>query len=389
VVRVRVDRVSKRFTLRRHRPDSIGQLLLHMLPSRRAPEPEPFWALRDVSFEVEQGRSLGVIGPNGAGKSTLLKILTRTMLPTSGTVEIHGRVSALIELGAGFHPDFTGRENILLNASILGIPRREILRKMDDIIEFSGIAPFIDTPVKYYSSGMQARLGFSVAIHVEPDILIVDEVLAVGDQAFAAQCMERIRAMQRQGVSILLVSHDLASIEALMHEAVWLDHGEVRARGAPREVVARYRGEAAAQSGAQAEPAPMSIPPVQPVELRVPATLGPGDPFVAEVVADNPSAEDRLVHVSVRILLAEGLEVARFVPTHAGGPLAVPPGRHTLALSSPPPAAWLPAGTYRVDATIFDAERHAAGVATAVAEFRVRGMDLGPVGGIPVAWTVR
>jgi len=293
VVRVRVDRVSKRFTLRRHRPDSVGQLLLRMLPGRWAPEPEPFWALRDVSFEVEEGRSLGVIGPNGAGKSTLLKILTRTMLPTSGTVEIHGRVSALIELGAGFHPDFTGRENVLLNASILGIPRREILRKMDDIIEFSGIAPFIDTPVKYYSSGMQARLGFSVAIHVEPDILIVDEVLAVGDQAFAAQCMERIRAMQQQGVSIILVTHDLDTVEAIVHEAIWLDHGKVCARGAPREVVARYRGQPTAPSIAQADPSAALLPLTRGIELRPLIPPATSDPFLPLPNTDNSGAQGR------------------------------------------------------------------------------------------------
>jgi ABC-type polysaccharide/polyol phosphate transport system ATPase subunit len=336
VVRVRVDRVSKRFTLRRHRPDSVGQLLLRMLPGRRAPEPEPFWALRDVSFQVEEGRSLGVIGPNGAGKSTLLKILTRTMAPTSGTVEIHGRVSALIELGAGFHPDFTGRENILLNASILGIPRREILRKMDDIIEFSGIAPFIDTPVKYYSSGMQARLGFSVAIHVEPDILIVDEVLAVGDQAFAAQCMERIRAMQRQGVSILLVSHDLSAVQRLTHEALWLDRGIPRAIGKPDEIVALYLGDS--------PQAPVSSLPLQLVDARISSPLRLGDALSVHVVLANSSRDTLHLDALIRIDAPGCHGLATLALTHNDRPLTVPPGRHTLTLRALPIS--LPPGTY-------------------------------------------
>ena len=240
---IEVEHVWKQFLLRRDRADSIGQLLFRMLPSFRRPRPkaEPFWALRDVSFTVEQGKSLGIIGNNGSGKSTMLKLLTRTMRPTRGTIRVQGRISALIELGAGFHPDFTGRENIYLNASILGFTRREIEGKIPEIIEFSELEPFIDTPVKYYSSGMHARLGFAVATAVQPDILIVDEVLAVGDEGFQKKCMDKILAMKRQGVSILLVSHALDTIEALMDEAIWLDHGEVRAAGSPKEVVQAYR----------------------------------------------------------------------------------------------------------------------------------------------------
>ncbi len=238
---IRVEGVWKRFTLRKDRPDSMGQLMVQMLPWHTRPKPTPFWALQDVSFSVGPGESIGIVGDNGSGKSTLLKILTRTMLPTRGSVSVRGKVSSLIELGAGFHPDFSGRENIVLNASILGIDRRTIMKRMDEIIDFAGISEFADTPVKYYSTGMHARLGFAVAIHVSPEILIVDEVLAVGDEAFQRRCDERITGMRESGVSFVLVSHNLGSVERLTDKAVWLSHGVVRAAGHPAEVIAAYR----------------------------------------------------------------------------------------------------------------------------------------------------
>ncbi len=238
---VRVDAVWKRFMLRRDRPDSVGQLMVQMLPWHTRPKSTPFWALQDVSFDLEPGESIGIVGDNGSGKSTLLKILTQTMVPTRGSVSVRGKVSSLIELGAGFHPDFSGRENIVLNASILGIDRRTILKRMDEIIDFAGISAFIDTPVKYYSSGMQARLGFSIAIHVDPTILIVDEVLSVGDQSFQQKCDRRIAEMHASGVSFVLVSHDLDSVERLTDKAIWLTHGRVGAAGKPGKVVEAYR----------------------------------------------------------------------------------------------------------------------------------------------------
>lgn len=238
---IRVDSVWKRFLLRRDRPDSMGQLLAQMLPWHTRPRSTPFWALQDISFTLEVGESIGIIGDNGSGKSTLLKILTRTMVPTIGRVTVRGKVSSLIELGAGFHPDFSGRENIVLNASILGIDRRTIMQRMDAIIDFAGISDFIDTPVKYYSTGMHARLGFSIAIHVDPTILIVDEVLSVGDEAFQRKCNDRIAAMHTSGVSFVLVSHDLSSVERLTDKAIWLTHGTVGAEGEPSQVIATYR----------------------------------------------------------------------------------------------------------------------------------------------------
>lgn len=251
---VRVEGVWKRFSLRRDRPDSVGQLMVQMLPWHTRPKPVPFWALQDVSFSIGPGESIGIVGDNGSGKSTLLKILTRTMLPTMGSVSVRGKVSSLIELGAGFHPDFSGRENIVLNASILGIDRRGILKRMDEIIDFAGIREFIDTPVKYYSSGMNARLGFAIAIHVDPGILIVDEVLSVGDETFQRKCDQKIAEMHAAGVSFVLVSHDLDSVVRLTDKAIWLTHGQVGAAGSPEHVVEAYRASSVAMPAPSATP---------------------------------------------------------------------------------------------------------------------------------------
>lgn len=242
---IAVEHVWKRFFLKKDRADSVGQLFFRMVPSLRSLRsrqgPEEFWALRDITFEVPKGSSLGIAGNNGSGKSTLLKLLTRTMIPTKGTISTTGRISALIELGAGFHPDFTGRENIYLNASILGIRRSEIEPRIPSIVDFAELQEFIDTPVKYYSSGMNSRLGFSVATAVHPDILIVDEVLAVGDEAFQNKCLDKIRTMRRDGVSILFVSHALGIVERIMDNVLWLNDGMQMALGEPSEVIDQYR----------------------------------------------------------------------------------------------------------------------------------------------------
>src|SRR4051812_48693957 len=187
----------------------------YRLRRRQGAAAREFWALRDISFRVQRGEALGVIGSNGAGKSTLLKLLAGITAPTRGEIVIRGRLSALIEVGSGFHPELTGRENVYLSGAILGMKRREINEKFDRIVEFAGVGPFIDTPVKWYSSGMYIRLGFSIAAHMSPDILLVDEVLAVGDLAFQAQCLERIRELRRNGTTALFISHDLAAVEQL------------------------------------------------------------------------------------------------------------------------------------------------------------------------------
>ncbi|WP_448062816.1 ABC transporter ATP-binding protein [Cellulomonas hominis] len=204
---------------------------------------EDFWALRDIDLEIHAGSSIGLVGPNGSGKSTLLKVIGGILQPTTGSVKLRGRLAALLELGAGFHPDLTGRENVFLNASILGLSRQQTEKYFDAIIDFSGIEPFIDTQVKFYSSGMYVRLAFAVAVHVDPDILLVDEVLAVGDVPFQRKCMEKIRSFQHEGRTIVLVSHSLEQVADLCDRAVVLESGTVRADGEPRESLRTLRDD--------------------------------------------------------------------------------------------------------------------------------------------------
>jgi ABC-type polysaccharide/polyol phosphate transport system ATPase subunit len=218
-------------------------------PSKAAVEKEAkIWALKDVSFEIKQGEVVGVIGRNGAGKSTLLKILSRITEPTEGFVDLHGRVGSLLEVGTGFHPELTGRDNVYLNGSIIGMKKREINRKFDEIVAFAEIEQFLDTPVKYYSSGMYMRLAFSVAAHLEPEILLVDEVLAVGDSAFQKKCLGRMSDVAREGRTVVFVSHQLNQIRRLCSHCVWLHDGKVRIHGSTVEVVSAYEGLVSAVS---------------------------------------------------------------------------------------------------------------------------------------------
>jgi len=198
------------------------------------------WALRDVEFAVPQDQALGLVGPNGAGKTTLLKILARITQPTTGVSRTRGRAGALLDVGTGFHPELTGRENIYLNAAILGMSRRDVARRFDEIVDFAGLERFLDTPLKRYSWGMYLRLAFAVAAHVEPDIVIVDEVLAIGDARFRAKCLEKMSEFGREGRTVVFVSHDLGSITQLCRRAIWLDHGQIQADGPSEEVVRRY-----------------------------------------------------------------------------------------------------------------------------------------------------
>jgi len=209
-------------------------------PSATSHQPNSIWALRDVSFEVKRGEAVGIIGRNGSGKSTLLKILSRITAPTEGRVEIHGRVGALLEVGTAFHPELTGRENIYLNAAVLGMKRAEVERKFDEIIAFAEVEKFLDTPVKRYSSGMYVRLAFSVAAHLEPEVLVVDEVLAVGDASFQKKCLGKMGDVTRGGRTVLFVSHNMASVTRLCSRAMLLDGGSVLQEGAAHEVVGAY-----------------------------------------------------------------------------------------------------------------------------------------------------
>ncbi len=237
--------VSKCFPLHREEQRTLPSLLRRFLPGLR-PDPSHhrlFWPLRQVSFTVNRGETVGIVGPNGAGKSTLLKLITGILEPTEGEILVNGRVASLLELGAGFHPDLTGRENIYLNGSIYGLSRQEIRERMPDIIEFAGLGEFIDTPVKHYSSGMYVRLGFAIAVHTEPDLLLVDEVLAVGDAAFQRKSLERLDEFRRQGVTVIFVSHSPEMVRSLSSRAIWLEDGRVWADGPAEMVVARYLAE--------------------------------------------------------------------------------------------------------------------------------------------------
>ncbi len=232
--------VSKCFSVRPEGPLSFQSLMLNLLHLRIREPKQRYWAIRNVSFEVRKGEMLGIIGVNGAGKSTTLKLISRIIEPTTGRIEVNGRVSALLELGAGFHPDLTGRENVYLNGAIMGLSRREIRRKFDAIVSFAGLESSIDIPVRYYSSGMHMRLGFSIAIHSNPEVLLVDEVLAVGDYGFQVKCLKRVEALRKQGTAVLFVSHDMDAVRELCGRAIWLDGGGVRAEGDPGQVVERY-----------------------------------------------------------------------------------------------------------------------------------------------------
>ena len=209
-----------------------------------------FWAIKDVSFDLARGETLGLIGHNGAGKSTILKLLSQITRPTAGEIRLEGRIAALIEVGSGFHPELTGRENVYLSGSLLGMKRREIREKFNRIVECSGVAEFIDTPVKWYSSGMYVRLGFAVAAHLEPEILLVDEVLAVGDAAFQVQCIERLNQLRQAGTTMIFISHDLTSIEKLCDRVALMQRGQLAATGAPHEVVVEYQKMAATSHAA-------------------------------------------------------------------------------------------------------------------------------------------
>lgn len=241
----RFDGVWKKFrrgerhdSLRDLIPSVVGGLLGRRRPDARAPE--EFWALRDISFEVSPGEALGIIGPNGAGKSTVLKLLTKIVRPNRGRCDVRGRVGALIEIAAAFHPDLTGRENIYLQGAIMGMKRSEISAKLDSIVDFAGVSEFIDTPVKRYSSGMNARLGFSVAAHLDPQVLLIDEVLSVGDRAFQERCVARMSEFKRQGVAIVFVSHHLPAVNALCDRALLLMKGTAAFGGPVGEATSRY-----------------------------------------------------------------------------------------------------------------------------------------------------
>src|SRR5579884_3437706 len=340
-VAIRLEGIGKRYRLGEREPyralrDVLAEAIgapLRRLSSRPPPgapvRPRPLpdddwiWALRDVSLEIKQGEVVGIIGRNGAGKSTLLKILSRITVPTTGRGEIHGRVGALLEVGTGFHPELTGRENIFLNGAILGMRRSEIRRKFDDIVAFAEVEKFIDTPVKRYSSGMFVRLAFAVAAHLEPEILLIDEVLAVGDAAFQQKCLGKMGDVAKQGRTIPFVSHNLAAIQRLCGRVFWLDEGRIVDEGPATSVVARYLRSALSSRTERVWDDVSSAPGTDKVRLRRacvrPASGQPHDqistetPFVLEFEYWNLEPDAHL-NLSLHIYNDQGTLVFNALP---------------------------------------------------------------------------
>ena len=288
---------------------------------------EDFWALKDVSFEVRQGEVLGIIGPNGAGKSTLLKILSRITHPTEGCVRLRGRVASLLEIGTGFHPELTGRENIFLNGGILGMTRAEIRKKFDEIVAFAEVEKFLDTPVKRFSSGMHVRLGFAVAAHLEPEVLVVDEVLAVGDAEFQRKCMKKMRSVGQAGRTVLFVSHNLAAVQALCTRAIRVVSGRLVDDGAVDGVIAGYLAEVG-RAGASSLSRPLALGAglelvqfkLEPAAVPAGARLG----FTLELRASQPT---RATDLELLLYSASGTRVAVLDLRPCGLPATLSPQR--------------------------------------------------------------
>jgi ABC-2 type transport system ATP-binding protein len=310
---IEITDVSKRFRLYHEKYQSLKERVIHL---GRTPF-EEFWALHDVNLEIKEGETVGLLGHNGSGKSTLLKIIAGILQPTTGDVRTVGRVAALLELGAGFHPDLTGRENVFLNGAVLGLPRKVIERRFDEIVAFAELERIIDNQVKHYSSGQFVRLGFAVAVNVEPDILLIDEVLAVGDENFQRKCLDRVKQFQRDGKTIVFVSHSPDLVRMLCDRAAVLDHGAVVGEGAPGVVIRTYREHLLAAGAIDAEPSPEATaaagdgpaPPaerrnlrirIRAVDVRAPEPTGhsylmPGDPLEVRIAYEAGDVRDDVV----------------------------------------------------------------------------------------------
>ena len=360
---VRADGVSKRFAVSAHRPTMLKERLV-----KRRTGATDFWALRDVSVDVKEGQTVGLIGANGSGKSTLLKVLAGILRPTAGTVEVHGRVASLLELGAGFNGELTGRENVYLNASMLGLSRRETDRLFDDIVEFSELAEFIDGPVKHYSSGMYVRLGFAVAVHVDPDVLLVDEVLAVGDEAFAAKCLAKIAEFQTEGRTILFVSHSLEMVRSICDRSLVLSHGRLVHDGSADEGVQTLRAVLSTATTDSAEPQPdLPTLTVRAVDVRD-ANGGqhtearPGEAVQIRVRLDSALPQSLVV----RLVVTGHFDLPMFVLSTPG---PIPVRRGTCDVVFEVPALPAMEGTFSFAVGVEDA---ATGAVVAAARFEHR-----------------
>ena len=350
---VRFDRVWKRF-----RRGEVHDSLRDLLPAltrrvlRRGPAPEAlatneFWALRDVSFEVRPGQALGIIGGNGAGKSTALKVLTRILRPNRGLVDVRGRIGALIEIAAGFHPDLTGGENIFLQGSIMGMPVELIRRRFDEIVEFSGVGEFIDTPVKRYSSGMNARLGFAIAAHLNPEVLIIDEVLSVGDFRYQERAFGRIGQLVRSGIPVVIVSHQLDRIASLCTDALVLERGVVAKRGSPAECISWYLSGTSA-TGADAATAGIRLH-----SLTVLGTkeVAGGEPVALELAGEINAPFSGADLVGIRVRSAASAHIVFATTTQRCGVEFSGPGPFRLRIGL---EMNLPPGVYSLEPFVRD-----------------------------------
>lgn len=318
---------------------------------------EEIWALKDVSFEVKHGEVVGIIGRNGAGKSTLLKILSRITEPTTGYADVYGRVGALLEVGTGFHPELTGRENVYLNGAILGMTRRDIDRKFDEIVDFAGVEKFVDTPVKHYSSGMGLRLGFAVAAHLEPEILVVDEVLAVGDAEFQKKCLGKMQDVAGEGRTVLFVSHNMAAVQSLCPRCIWLNGGSIIEVGETSKVVSNYLNSAIVGSADQLYENVQTAPGNDRIRVRrmrvMPAEGDPTDPItmVTPLLLEfeywnlKPST---FLNLSVSVSTSEGIVVFATVPVHDTYWLENPYAAGLFNSTCQIPGYLLNSGTYKV-----------------------------------------
>jgi lipopolysaccharide transport system ATP-binding protein len=356
--RVVFDKVWKQFT-RGERHDSLRDLIpsaiARLTGRQRVVHADTFWALSDVSFEVGPGEALGIIGQNGAGKSTVLKLLTRILKPTRGRRQLIGRTGALIEVAAGFHPDLTGRENVFLQGAIMGMRRVEIASRFDEIVEFAGLERFIDTPVKRYSSGMNARLGFSIAAHLNPDILLIDEVLSVGDMAFQEKCQARMQQFRSQGVTIVFVSHHLPAVARLCNQVLLLDHGKPLMLGTPAEVITAYtRGAGSSGTDDVAIDATLRIqgrPPAEVFEVE------PGERLLLDVTLNF---KIDVPHATVGIViwdLARELYVYGASSDFVGIPSIAAAAGERRAFSFAFDAN-LTRGLYAIEVNVVDCDRH-------------------------------
>jgi lipopolysaccharide transport system ATP-binding protein len=326
-------------------------------PARPGGGPQTLWALKDVSFDIQEGEIIGIIGRNGSGKSTLLKILSRITEPTEGTALVRGRVGSLLEVGTGFHPELTGRENVFVNGAVLGMKRQEIVRKFDEIVAFAEVDRFIDSPVKHYSSGMQMRLAFAVAAHLDPEIMLVDEVLAVGDQAFQQRCLGKMGDVAREGRTVLFVSHDLTSVQVLCQRAVRLAHGQVQGIGPVSEQVNAYLAESRSVA-----PTDLDHPLLLTPELRLlrfgftPNPIPSGDAATFEIELES---EGHLRFDEVAAFIHDGLgrRVGVIDLRQASGLHEARPGRN-LRLTARFASVPLVEGEYRIGASIRSGTSH-------------------------------